>query len=234
MRRSRSNSSSACRPRRRIRARRHQRITDSNSMRGPLSLLWVSLFAVATGPAACLVQPVTSTRLSNGGRASGSGNGFASAAPLHNIVLGTAHHGNTHWRGVSHCGRDGDVSSKNYGMYAVSSSNSNDDGVLFSRSRWPPRHADASTAASSKAGGVGGARGSTAATLLSRGTKGFKNAAHMLSASSTGVEEVGSRQKRGAPGAKRILILMSDTGGGHRASSEALSAALRDLYGDQV
>ncbi|CAN0484109.1 unnamed protein product, partial [Laminaria digitata] len=33
---------------------------------------------------------------------------------------------------------------------------------------------------------------------------------------------------------KRILILMSDTGGGHRASSQALTAALEDIYGDQV
>ncbi len=34
------------------------------------------------------------------------------------------------------------------------------------------------------------------------------------------------------PAAKRILILMSDTGGGHRASAEALRAAFQELYGD--
>eukprot|EP00871_Galdieria_phlegrea_P000712 jgi/Galph1/1641/GphlegSOOS_G326.1 len=33
---------------------------------------------------------------------------------------------------------------------------------------------------------------------------------------------------------KRILILMSDTGGGHRASAEALRAAFDDLYPNQV
>src|SRR5512140_774560 len=32
----------------------------------------------------------------------------------------------------------------------------------------------------------------------------------------------------------RILIAMSDTGGGHRAVSNAVRAALRRLYGDQV
>lgn len=237
MGRSGSNSGSGSRLSRGVHPRRHQRNTNSNNMRGPLSLLWVSLFAVATGPAACLVQPLTSTRLSKGGRASGGGgNGFASAAPLQNLVLGTAHHGNTHWRGVSYFGRDGDVSSKNFGMYAVSSSSSNDDdGVLFTRRRWPPPpHAGAATATSSKTGGVGGVEGSTAVNLLSRGAKSLMNAAQALSASSTGVEEMGSRRKGGAPEAKRILILMSDTGGGHRASSEALSAALRNLYGDQV
>lgn len=34
------------------------------------------------------------------------------------------------------------------------------------------------------------------------------------------------------PAAKRILILMSDTGGGHRASAEALRAAFQERYGD--
>lgn len=34
-----------------------------------------------------------------------------------------------------------------------------------------------------------------------------------------------------APGTKRVLILMSDTGGGHRASAEALKSAFQILYG---
>ncbi|MCS6842771.1 MAG: glycosyltransferase [Caldilineales bacterium] len=34
--------------------------------------------------------------------------------------------------------------------------------------------------------------------------------------------------------ALRLLILMSDTGGGHRASAQALAAALRRRYGDQI
>lgn len=32
---------------------------------------------------------------------------------------------------------------------------------------------------------------------------------------------------------KRVLILMSDTGGGHRASAEAIKAAFREEYGDE-
>jgi 1,2-diacylglycerol 3-beta-galactosyltransferase len=31
----------------------------------------------------------------------------------------------------------------------------------------------------------------------------------------------------------RVLILMSDTGGGHRASAEALRAGFQQLYGDR-
>ncbi|MGQ9908739.1 MAG: MGDG synthase family glycosyltransferase [Candidatus Flexifilum sp.] len=34
--------------------------------------------------------------------------------------------------------------------------------------------------------------------------------------------------------AKRVLFIMSDTGGGHRAAAEAISAALKELHGDQV
>lgn len=33
---------------------------------------------------------------------------------------------------------------------------------------------------------------------------------------------------------KKVLLIMSDTGGGHKASAQAISAALRDLYGDKV
>ena len=32
---------------------------------------------------------------------------------------------------------------------------------------------------------------------------------------------------------KRIMVLMSDTGGGHRASAEALKAGFEILYGDK-
>ena len=31
---------------------------------------------------------------------------------------------------------------------------------------------------------------------------------------------------------KRVMVLMSDTGGGHRASAEALQAGFEQLYGD--
>lgn len=34
-------------------------------------------------------------------------------------------------------------------------------------------------------------------------------------------------------GKKRILIMMSNTGGGHRASAEAIKAACMELYGDR-
>jgi 1,2-diacylglycerol 3-beta-galactosyltransferase len=40
--------------------------------------------------------------------------------------------------------------------------------------------------------------------------------------------------RRGPTPFKRVLILMSDTGGGHRASAEALSAAFHSLYPGQV
>ena len=33
---------------------------------------------------------------------------------------------------------------------------------------------------------------------------------------------------------KKILILMSDTGGGHRASAEAIAEAMARLYGDEI
>ena len=33
---------------------------------------------------------------------------------------------------------------------------------------------------------------------------------------------------------KRVLFLMSDTGGGHRAAAEAIIAALEQRYGDDV
>lgn len=41
----------------------------------------------------------------------------------------------------------------------------------------------------------------------------------------------GSRQHAGQR--RRVLILMSDTGGGHRASADALRAGFQQLYGDQ-
>lgn len=39
--------------------------------------------------------------------------------------------------------------------------------------------------------------------------------------------------KARSKGKKRILVLMSDTGGGHRASAEALRSGFQILYGDQ-
>jgi len=41
-------------------------------------------------------------------------------------------------------------------------------------------------------------------------------------------------QHGGRVSMKKVLILMSDTGGGHRASAEALQAAFAERYGDQI
>lgn len=37
----------------------------------------------------------------------------------------------------------------------------------------------------------------------------------------------------GAENPKKVLILMSDTGGGHRASAEAIKAAFNEEFGDE-
>ncbi|GAB2286650.1 Monogalactosyldiacylglycerol synthase 1, chloroplastic [Dionaea muscipula] len=44
--------------------------------------------------------------------------------------------------------------------------------------------------------------------------------------------EDGLPVKGAVPGPKRVLILMSDTGGGHRASAEAIKAAFHEEFGD--
>lgn len=210
------------------------------SIRGPLSLLWVSLLAVATGPAACFVLP-SSTRL-RGGTGDGSrggggfgGCGFATASPVPRVVLGTAHHG-TRWRGAS-TGRDHDhdnIDGKTNVMHAVASNNAGGSaGGVFSKHSWsepqqPEQGVVVSTTDVNVRAGGGFKAATAAAAIFSRSKK-----RKMLGASSTGVD-VESAVTGAGSRAKRILILMSDTGGGHRASSEALSAALRDLYGHQV
>lgn len=68
---------------------------------------------------------------------------------------------------------------------------------------------------------------------LSRG-KGSRATASALKASATGADVAPPADTSAAGRPKKILIIMSDTGGGHRASSQALSAALENLYGDQV
>lgn len=42
------------------------------------------------------------------------------------------------------------------------------------------------------------------------------------------------RRARGADAKVNMLILMSDTGGGHRASAQALEAALEDLFPGRI
>lgn len=44
----------------------------------------------------------------------------------------------------------------------------------------------------------------------------------------------GVRAKPGSGGKKKVLILMSDTGGGHRASAQALESAFDELFPNQV
>lgn len=75
------------------------------------------------------------------------------------------------------------------------------------------------------------AKALVAMTGLSRG-KGSRGMATALKASATGADVAAPETSSSRP--KKILIIMSDTGGGHRASSQALSAALENLYGDQV
>lgn len=43
--------------------------------------------------------------------------------------------------------------------------------------------------------------------------------------------KAGSKGKGGKKGKARVMILMSDTGGGHRASAQALKSAFEYLYG---
>lgn len=42
------------------------------------------------------------------------------------------------------------------------------------------------------------------------------------------------RRERGADAKVNMLILMSDTGGGHRASAQALEAALEELFPERI
>lgn len=49
------------------------------------------------------------------------------------------------------------------------------------------------------------------------------------------VERVQGRRRARGPDAKvKMLILMSDTGGGHRASAQALETALEELFPDRI
>ncbi|KAL2544615.1 Monogalactosyldiacylglycerol synthase 1 [Forsythia ovata] len=56
---------------------------------------------------------------------------------------------------------------------------------------------------------------------------GFRNDGHGVLEDSEGVPVNGDSESP-----KKVLILMSDTGGGHRASAEAIKAAFREEYGD--
>mmetsp|Transcript_6942 Transcript_6942/g.26763 ORF Transcript_6942/g.26763 Transcript_6942/m.26763 type:complete len:450 (-) Transcript_6942:77-1426(-) len=52
--------------------------------------------------------------------------------------------------------------------------------------------------------------------------------------SASGVEDTPEGSGMELPKKKRVLIIMSDTGGGHKASAQAISAALDELYPNRV
>lgn len=190
----------------------------------PLSVLWLALLAVATGPAACFVMP-SSTRLRGAGF-------FAVASPPPKIVLRS-------WPKVSYSGVRGSSSADGdqRRVYALARGGNHvhedekeqEDG---DRRKQQQVGADACARSSTAAGGGRNARGFRAVKELTAG-KGLRAAASVLRASATGVDLQSALSQAGSR-PKRILILMSDTGGGHRASSQALTAAIDDLYGDQV
>jgi hypothetical protein len=43
----------------------------------------------------------------------------------------------------------------------------------------------------------------------------------------------GARKRRQAARQKRVLVLMSNTGGGHKASAQAIEAGFKQMYGDK-
>ena len=214
---------------------RHKRV----AFRGPLSLLWLALLAVATGPAACFVVLPSSTCLRGAGF-------FAAASPLPKVVLGSrqgscgARHssgsgggGREQRRVFSRARRGEDPAREEQQLEEEEDEeeeHKNEEDTYGGRQNALPKARSHSFLASST--GIRNARAFRAVTALSEG-KGFRAAASVLRASATGVE-LDSRVAQTDSPPKRVLILMSDTGGGHRASSQALTAALEDLYGDQV
>jgi len=201
--------------------RRHQHTI----FRGPLSLLWLAL-SVGTGPAACFVVLPASTRV-------------AAASPLPKIILG------------SRQGACAGVRSRSTGSGTRDQRRLCAFARRFEQERLEEREEDRAAGAveagentptagvgsvpaaqNAVAAGIRNARAIRAVAALSRG-KGFRAAATALRASATGVD-VAPTDTAATSRPKRILIIMSDTGGGHRASSQALSDALDNLYGDQV
>lgn len=207
------------------RRQHHQRM----AFRGPLSLLWLAL-SVGTGPVACFVVLPTSTPV-------------AAASPLPKIVLGSQQGG----RGAA---RSSSSSGSQRRLYAFTRRSekerraleqATDDEQAANASSAKQHDEDSSpTAATGNAAqhavastGIRNARALRAASALSQG-KGFRAAATALRASATGLDVGVPTEATTTTRPKKILIIMSDTGGGHRASSQALNAALENLYGDQV
>lgn len=179
---------------------------------GPLYLLWVAVLAVATGPATCFVVP--SSRLRS------CSSFFATASLPPKLVVG-----NQALRGRG-SPVDERSSSLRQTVYAVIKHGGDDVGGAHGSRQGVPQRQGESSAKAGRSTGSGG--------LHSIATQsGTRAGDQVLHASLPGLD-VESKVSSAASDTKRVLILMSDTGGGHRASSEALSAALKDLYGDQV
>ncbi|CAM9567145.1 unnamed protein product, partial [Ectocarpus sp. 13 AM-2016] len=203
----------------------HQRM----AFRGPLSLLWLAL-SVGTGPVACFVVLPTSTPV-------------AAASPLPKIVLGSQQGGRgaarsssrsgSHRRLYAFTGRSEQegraleqATDDEQAANASSAQQHDEDSSATAPTGNAAQHAVAST-------GIRNARALRVASALSQG-KGFRAAATALRASATGLDVGVPTEATTTTRPKKILILMSDTGGGHRASSQALNAALENLYGDQI
>ncbi|CAN0349182.1 unnamed protein product [Pylaiella littoralis] len=234
----------------------HQRV----AFRGPLSLLWLAL-SVGTGPAACFVVLPISTRVATASplpkvvlgsrpgarnRSGGVGGGGGGSGGGSGCTGNGSRAGNRNQRRLYAFARG--RFEKQEGVAAAAGAEQDEekaeDGIKGSAAAVTSSY-DAAPTGIQKSN----ARTVRAVAALSRG-KGFRAAATALrvSASGTGAADVGDvaaptdtangdaakQDSSASPRPKRILILMSDTGGGHRASSQALSAALENLYGDQI
>lgn len=198
------------------------------AFRGPLSLLWLAL-SVGTGPAACFVLP-TSTRVA------------AAASPLPRVF--PASRQSTH-RGSSNGGNDSFYGGRRR-LYAFARGPEQEEGAAGmgevetaatgdTADEAEEDRATAIPAPAARHAGSTGARNARAFRAMSAlfREKESRAAVTELRASAKDVDS-GSESNPAAVRPKKILIIMSDTGGGHRASSQALSAALENLYGDQA
>ena len=206
------------------------RRTSSSSYRNhaPLSLLWLAFLAVAAGPAACFVMPssfcIRGTSF------------FAAAYPMprvvsepQSLVVCSRSRGNS--------ANESSSSGQRKSLYARVRDRRGGGGDRYGDSDWKDEECDQRGVAGSDSGSATlsctrNARGFRAVRALTAG-KGLRAAAAALRASTTEIDP-GSTVSWTGSSPKRILILMSDTGGGHRASSQALASAMEKLYGDQV
>ncbi|CAN0080950.1 unnamed protein product [Scytosiphon promiscuus] len=200
------------------------------AFRGPLSLLWLAL-SVGTGPAACFVLP-TSTRVA------------AAASPLPRIF--PASRQGTH-RGASVGSNDSGHGGRRR-LYAFARRFEQEGGAVGMVEGETAATDDKAEGGKERA--TAAAREPPALHAVSTGTRNarmFRVMSALFSrkesratatalraaSSSDGIDAGPEGNAAAVRPKKKILIIMSDTGGGHRASSQALSAALENLYGDQ-